>query len=228
MLLRVRKDWVAEALAREESRPDVLRFLGKSAEAKRLREDYARQVSEELSLVSGCKLDWDVLSDVMKKTALRVVGNAKSRVVNRLWLRGKERELEALERQVHVLEEQLRETRRQGSSGSDALLRERRLASQKLRNAKRRWEASWWDDLAAKANQAGVDRDDASFWRICKMLGFREGTRASLGVRRTVAIRCRCECVASGVEILSVKHSVREGRGHGLCLGVYSCGGTQS
>ena len=79
------------------------------------------------------------------------------------------------------------DARRLGSSDVDKLLRDRRLASQNLRKAKRRWEACWWDDLAEQANQAGMEKDDASFWRICKMLGFREGNRVSLGVRRTVA-----------------------------------------
>ena len=210
MLLRIRKDWVAEALAREreESRPDVVRFLGKSDEAFRLRKEYAKQISEELCSVSGNKLDWDVLSDVMKKTALRVVGKARPSFVSRPWLRGKERELEDLESRVHVLEERLRDARRLGSSDVDILLRDRRLASQNLRKAKRRWEACWWDDLAEQANQAGMEKDDASFWRICKMLGFREGNRVSLGVRRTVA-----EAHASREEWRSFLSGIQSGRG---------------
>ena len=54
-------------------------------------------------------------------------------------------------------------------------------------SAKRRWEACWWDDLAAKANQAGQDGNDFQFWQVCRQLGFREGARNRHGCRRTVA-----------------------------------------
>ena len=66
-------------------------------------------------------------------------------------------------------------------------LGKRRQASQALRSAKRRWEACWWDDLAAKANQAGEGGNDFLFWQVCRQLGFRDAERSRHGCRRTVA-----------------------------------------
>ena len=58
---------------------------------KSLRIQYADVVSVEFESVSGTKLDWDVLADVMKRAAFRVVGAAPRRHRNP-WLQGKEHE----------------------------------------------------------------------------------------------------------------------------------------
>ena len=160
--------------------------MGCSTEATQLRTQYAETVTQELEAVSGTQLDWDLVATVMKKAAFRVVGPTPPRHL-KPWLQGKENELHQLEANIHQLEVQLRAARRQGSSTVDHLQSKRRCASSELRTAKRRWEASWWDDLAAKANTAGDSGDDYAFWQICKQLGFRESTRSRTGCKRTCA-----------------------------------------
>ena len=114
--MRVGKDWLGEARRREEvaPRPDVLRFLSSSAEARALRGSYASKVSEELSFVSGTKLDWEVLADVMKKSAFAVVGPTPRRH-KKPWLQGKESEIRVLESEVHRVSELLRRAKGCGS-----------------------------------------------------------------------------------------------------------------
>ncbi|CAE7493888.1 unnamed protein product [Symbiodinium sp. CCMP2592] len=186
LIIRVGKDWAGEAQRRRERapRPDVLRFLGCSEEAAALRREYANVVSEELERVSGQFLDWDLVAEVMRKSAFQVVGPTPPRH-RKPWLQGKESELLELETAVHVAEENLREARRQGSSQVDSLLDIRRRFSADLRSAKRRWEACWWSDLAVRANRAGEEGDDYAFWQVCRQLGFRESCRAYGGSLRT-------------------------------------------
>ena len=50
------------------------------------------------------------------------------------------------------------------------------------------WEAQWWDDIADMAQQAGDQKDELIFWRVCKTLGFRDS--------RTVFHRCSSRTVA--------------------------------
>ena len=183
------KDWAAEAKGRLEvasSRPNVLRFLGCSAEAAELRVRYAKQVSLALEQLTASHIDWEVVAQVMKQAALKVVGPTPKRQ-SKPWLKGKETEIACLESKVHVCEEALRKARSAESPQVEGLLHQRRQASQALPSAKRRWEACWWDDLAAKANQAGQDGNDFQFWQVCRQLGFREGERNRHGCRRTVA-----------------------------------------
>ena len=114
----------------------------------------------------------------MKQAALKVVAQHPSATVRRgLKVRSK----------VHVCEEALRTARSARSPQVEVLLHQRRHASQALRSAKRCWEACWWDDLAARANQAGQDGNDFQFWQVCRQLGFQEGERNRHGCRRTVA-----------------------------------------
>ena len=185
MLFRRGKDWAGEAKGRLEvasSRPDVLRFLGCSAEAAEPRVRYAKQVSLALEQLTASHMDWEVVAQVMKQAALKVVGPTPKRH-SKPWLKGKETEIACLESKVHVCEEALRKSRSAGSPQVEVLLH-RRQASQALRSAKRRWEACWWDDLAAKANHAGQDGNDFQFWQVCRQL---EGERNRHGCRRTVA-----------------------------------------
>ena len=167
-------------------RPEVLRFLGSSAEARALRSSYASKVSGELSNVSGTKLDWEVLADVMKKSAFAVVGPTPRRH-KKPWLQGKESEIRVLESEVHRVSELLRRAKRCGSREVPFLADARREASKRLRAAKRRWEYRWWADLAAKANMARGGGDEYEFWRICKQLGLRDSDKSHMGCPRTCA-----------------------------------------
>ncbi|CAE7713008.1 unnamed protein product [Symbiodinium sp. CCMP2592] len=103
LVIRVGKDWAGEAQRRRERapRPDVLRFLGCSEEAAALRREYANVVSEELERVSGQFLDWDLVAEVMRKSAFQVVGPTPPRH-RKPWLQGKEAELLELETAVHA------------------------------------------------------------------------------------------------------------------------------
>ena len=161
-----------------------MRFLGCSQEAARLRKLYAEALSKELESVSGSNLNWDIVADIMKRVAFKVVGPTPARA-KRPWLQGKEAELLQLESAVHKLEGDLREARRTRPGEVEGLLSSRREANNQLRAAKRRWEACWWDDLAAKANQAGDGGDETAFWQICRQLGFRESYRADTGCVRS-------------------------------------------
>ena len=186
--MRVGKDWLGEARRREEvaPRPDVLRFLSSSAEARALRGSYASKVSEELSFVSGTKLDWEVLADVMKKSAFAVVGPTPRRH-KKPWLQGKESEIRVLESEVHRVSELLRRAKGCGSGEVPFLADARREASKRLRAAKRRWEYRWWADLAAKANMARDGGDEYVLWRICKQLWLRDSDKSHMGCPRTCA-----------------------------------------
>ena len=70
------KDWKTEAECRNnrKPRPDVIRLLGSSSEAKSLREQYARRVTRNLEQVEGKVVDWDTVADIMYSAALQVVG----------------------------------------------------------------------------------------------------------------------------------------------------------
>ena len=131
-------------------------------------------------------MDWELVADVVRKAAFQVVGAMPRRRV-KPWLHGKEAELHTLESAVDCCESALRKARANRDPRVEALLAERRQASQSLRAAKRRWEACWWDDLGAKANQAGEEGNDCLFWQVCKQLGFRESERRGLGVCRSCA-----------------------------------------
>jgi ribonuclease HI len=188
LLIRLGKDWTLEQERRREQapRPDVLRFLGSSREAAALRQDYASKVQAALGSYTGVSLNWDVLANAMKTVALEVVGPVAKRDF-RPWFRGKERELKALESIVHRCEVELRAARRESDEAADRALKARREANSHLRTAKRRWEAQWWDDLAAKANEVDGSGDSAAFWQICRQLGLRESHRRHTGCRATVA-----------------------------------------
>lgn len=105
------------------------------------------------------------------------------------WLRGRENELRQLRAEVHNAEIQLLEARRSNSGEVPTLLEKRRLASKALLASKRKWEAQWWDDLADKAQSASDQRDEFTFWQICKQLGFREQRALHRSSKRTVADR---------------------------------------
>ena len=98
------------------------------------------------------------------------------------WLRGKEAEVHELETAVHRCEEELRKAWVRDDPNLGDLLGKRRQASQALRSAKRRWEACLWDDLAAKANQAGEGGNDFLFWQVCRQLGFRDAEPSAAGM----------------------------------------------
>ena len=120
----------------------------------------------------------------MERVAFKVVGPTPARA-KRPWLQGKESELLQFESAVHKPEGELREARRTRPGEVEGLFSTRREASNQLRAAKRWWEACWWDDLAAKANQAGDGGDETAFWQICCQLGFRESYRADTGCVRS-------------------------------------------
>ena len=178
------RDWKGEAEAQQAQpcKPDVSRFLGSSAEAARLRQVYADTVTAELNSMEGLFLSWDVVADLLKRVALRVVGPVPKRD-HRPWLRGKESELKGLESRVHESELRWRKARRRHAPEEEEALQQRRAASSVLRAAKRRWEACWWDDLASKANEADESGDTFAFWQICRQLGFRESLRRRTGCR---------------------------------------------
>ena len=102
MLFLVGKDWAGEAqsAADVEPRPDVLLFLGWSTEAVGLGVQYAAQVSSELSQLTATHVDWDVVAQVMRTAAIKVVGPTPKRR-SKPWLRGKEAEIHELETAVH-------------------------------------------------------------------------------------------------------------------------------
>ena len=139
MLLRMGKGWAAttQLSADMAPRPDVLRFLGCSSEATGLREKYACAVTQELRLLSATHVDWELVADVMRKAAFQVVGAMPRRRV-KPWLHGKEVELHTLESAVHCCESALRQARANRDPNVEALLTERRQASQSPRAAKRR------------------------------------------------------------------------------------------
>ena len=180
------RDWKSESEARQaqESKPDVLRFLGCSTEAVALRQAYAEAVTSELNSIEGQFLSWDVVAPLLKRVAFRSVGSTPSRD-RRPWFRGKEKELRSLEAQVHKAELRWRTARSRNMPDAGVLLQRRRAVSAALRAAKRRWEACWWDDLASKANDADASGD--SFWQICRQLGFRESLGRHTGCKATVA-----------------------------------------
>ena len=160
--------------------------MGCSKEAVGLRAQYSEVVTQELEAVSGTQLDWDVVTTVMKNAAFKVLGPTPTRHL-KPWLQGKEVELRSLESRVHTLEVKLRDARHCNLSTVETLQVERRKASSELRAAKRRWEASWWDDLASKANTAADNGDDFAFWQVCKQLGYRESVRSRTGCKPTYA-----------------------------------------
>ena len=182
------RDWKGEAEAQQvqKSKPDVSRFLGSSAEAASLRQVYAESVTEELNSLEGVFLSWDVVAELLKRVALRVVGPIPKRD-HRPWLRGKESELRCLESRAHEAELRWRKARSRNTNDEDEALKQRRTASSVLRAAKRRWEACWWDDLASKANEADATGDSFAFWQICRQLGFRESLRRRTGCMTSVA-----------------------------------------
>ena len=155
------------------SRPDVLRMLGSSIEAKTLRSKYSEAVTNALSCLDGSSLNWDAVADVMKTCALRILGPVPPRHPLP-WLKGKEREIKELSNQVHLAELNLKQARLSNANDLDQLLQARRTASRSLSKQKQRWEAQWWDDLADKAQQAGDANDEFTFWQVCKTLGFRD------------------------------------------------------
>ena len=53
---------------------------------------YAESVTEELNSLEGVFLSWDVVAELLKRVALRVVGPIQKRD-HRPWLRGKESEI---------------------------------------------------------------------------------------------------------------------------------------
>ena len=184
--LRVGKDWLGERRSQQssETRPHVLRFLGSSREASELRTQYAEVVCKELESLSGTRVDWDLVAGVMKRSAIKVVGLTPKRHA-KPWLQGKESELVALETAVRNQELSVRTARREGAADLQPLIDARRVASSNLRSAKRRWEACWWDDLAAQANLAGSSGNDFAFWQVCKQLGLRESETTRTGCKRT-------------------------------------------
>ena len=141
-----------------------------------LRQTYAETVSSELNSYQDQFLSWDIIADLPKRVALKVVGPVPKRD-HRPWFRGTEKELASLESDAHKAELKWRTAKRRNEESAELALRERRLASSKFRAAKRRWEACWWGDLASKAQEAGGSGDSAAFWQICRQLGFRESLR---------------------------------------------------
>ena len=188
MIFCMGRNWKLEAVATSESnpKPDVSRFLGSSVEAANLRRAYAEAVTSELNSYQGQFLCWDVIADLLKKVALKTVGTVPQRD-HRPWFRGKEKELAALESAAHKAELTWRRASSRNEDSAERALSNRRLASAKLRAAKRKWEACWWDDLACQAQEADSSGDSAAFWQICRQLGFRESLRRQTGCRATVA-----------------------------------------
>eukprot|EP00435_Cladocopium_sp_Y103_P048876 s395_g14.t1 len=182
------KDWTRDTPPESKlaDRPDVLRFLGSSNEAKRLREEYAALVTTALQDLEGVALDWDTVAGTMKPCALRILGPTPPRH-HLPWLSGKERDLKALSTAVHLAEEKLRQARVNNQPDCQALVEARRTASKALLSQKKTWEAKWWDDLAEQAQAAGDNNDEFSFWQVCKTLGFRETRRFHQVAKRTVA-----------------------------------------
>ena len=142
------KDWTIEAQSRSKlaDRPDVLRFLGSSDEAYKLRQEYAGLVMKALEDLEGVSMDWDTVAATMKSCAFKVLGPTPTRR-SLPWLQGKG--ISCLNR----------------TSDCRILLNECRKASKDLLSAKRRWEAQWWDDLAEKAQSASDNHDEFSFWQ---------------------------------------------------------------
>ena len=161
------KDWKTEAERRNhhKPRPDVIRLLGSSTEAKSLREQYARRVTSNLEQVEGKVVDWDTVADIIYSAALQVVGPTPPRNP-RPWLQGKESELRDLETSVHQVELELRQARVDNSTRVPDLLEARRQASNLLGAKKKQWEAQWWDQLADKAEAAGQTGNEFDFWRL--------------------------------------------------------------
>ena len=182
------KDWTKDTPpgTKLAARPDVFRLLGSSEEAKKLRIEYADLVTKALHDLEGVSLDWDAVAATMKSCAFKILGPTPPR--NPLpWLQGKESELQALRNAVHQAEEKLRKARANKQSDCQQLLTERRQTSKTLLSQKKIWEAKWWDDLADKAQTAGDNNDEFTFWQVCKTLGFRETRKFHQVVKRTVA-----------------------------------------
>ena len=178
------KDWTKDTApgSKLAARPDVLRLLGSSEEAKKLRIEYADLVTQALHDLEGVSLDWDTVAATMKSCAFKIPGP------NSLpWLQGKERELLALRNAVRHAEEKLCKAKANKQSDCQKLLIERRPTSKTLLSQKKIWEAKWWDDLADKAQAAGDNNDEFTFWQVCKTLGFRETRQFHQVVTRTVA-----------------------------------------
>ena len=138
-----------------------------------LRCKYSEEVTTALRRLEGSFLNWDAVADIMKSSALHILGPVPPRHPLP-WLKGKERELKELSSQVHLAELNLKQARLSNTDNIDQLLQVRRAASRSLSKQKQRWEAQWWDDLADKAQQAGDENDEFTFWQVCKTLGFRD------------------------------------------------------
>ena len=191
--LSLGKDWKAEADKRNQAsqRPDVFRMMGSSPEAKSLRQQYTDSVTDALTNLEGVHLDWDAAAAVMKSCALATLGPTPPRSPFP-WLKGKEVDLKRLQDAVHTTENTLAHARKNHRPDVNALLDKRRQTSKTLLAHKRRWEAEWWDDwddLADTAQKAGDQRDELTFWSVCKTLGFRD--------TRTVFHRCSSRTVAN-------------------------------
>ena len=104
----------------------------------------------------------------------------------RPWLRGKEKELSNLETRVHTIELELRHARQNQLHTVTALQQQRKEASKRLAQAKKQWEAQWWDSLADRAEKAGQQGNEYEFWQVCRLLGIREGSWSRLESKRTV------------------------------------------
>lgn len=188
MVWTVGKDWKAEAEDKIalENKPDVLRLLGSSLEAKDLREKYSSHVAASLSSVEGSALNWDSLVAIMLDSALKILGPTPKRCL-RPWFKGKETELANLESLAHNIELELREARRTKSPNVATLLTKRRQTSKTLQSKKKQWEALWWEELAAKAEKAGQTGNEFEFWQVCRLLGLRESGQHRSLAKRTVA-----------------------------------------
>lgn len=123
---------------------------------------------------------------VMKGCALSVLGPTPPSAMFP-WLRGREQELRQLRAEVRNAEIQLIEARKSNNGEVPPLLEKRRLASKALLTSKRRWEAPSWGDLAEKAQTASAQRDEFTFWQICKQLCFREQQTLHRSAKRAVS-----------------------------------------
>lgn len=103
------------------------------------------------------------------------------------WLRGREQELRQLRAEARNAEIQLIEARKSNNGEVPPLLEKRRLASKALLTSKRRWEAQWWGDLAEEARTESPQRDEFTFWKICKQLCFREQRALRRSAKRAVS-----------------------------------------
>ena len=181
------KDWTKDTPPGQNWQHDRMfsDYLDRRKKLKKLRIEYVYLVTQALHDLEGVSLDWDTVA-TMKSCAFKIFGPTPQR--NPLpWLQGKERELLALRNTVHHAEEKLRKARANKQSDCQKLLIERRQTSKALLSQKKIWEAKWWDDLADKAQVAGDNNNEFTFWQVCKTLGFRETRRFHQVVKRTVA-----------------------------------------